>query len=191
VAQEINGPIGRIERVKVMSSSAATTTHCERSQSRRSDGFTLLELLVALSVVSLLVGIAVPGFVDLIRNSRTTTLANDLVASVNIARSEAVQRGRSVTLCSSTDGQTCGGNTDWSSGWVVLNSLGQPVHVWPGLRDAGVLTGTTDLLEFHAGGWIVAAGADFTLRFPECRGEQGRDLSVNTAGRVAVSREAC
>jgi type IV fimbrial biogenesis protein FimT len=52
------------------------------------------------------------------------------VAVLNLGRSEAVKRGRSVTLCASTDGISCAADdsADWERGWLLFvdaNSDGQ------------------------------------------------------------------
>lgn len=85
------------------------------------DGFTLIELLITLAIGALLLGLAVPTFRDLgIRNQLANSI-NDIVSSVSYARSEAIRRGRPVSICSSTNGTTCGGT--WNSGWIIfLNS---------------------------------------------------------------------
>lgn len=63
-------------------------------------GFTILELMVALTVAGVLLVIAVPSFRQLILSSRLTTAANDMVAAINVARMEAVKRNASSQFCS-------------------------------------------------------------------------------------------
>ena len=66
-------------------------------------GFTLIELLVTISVASVMLAIAAPSFRDMsIRNS-VSSYTNDMIASVNYARSEAVRRGLPVSICSTND----------------------------------------------------------------------------------------
>jgi type IV fimbrial biogenesis protein FimT len=80
-----------------------------------SKGFSLIELMVVLSVAAVLLGIGVPGFRSLIQGQRMTTTVNDLFASINLARSEAMQRGARVDLVpADADGK------DWSKGWIVF-----------------------------------------------------------------------
>ena len=52
-----------------------------------------------------------------IRN-RLSTYTNDLIASVNYARSEAVRRAAPISICRSNDGESCSGT--WSDGWIVF-----------------------------------------------------------------------
>ena len=63
-------------------------------------GFTLVELLITLAVAVVLIMAAVPSFRQLTLSNRLTTTANDLVASINTARMEAIKRNASTQLCS-------------------------------------------------------------------------------------------
>jgi type IV fimbrial biogenesis protein FimT len=68
--------------------------------------------MVALSIVSILLGMGVPGFRMIMQGQRMTTTVNDLFAAMRQTRSEAVQHGCRVDLVPA-DGK------DWASGWVV------------------------------------------------------------------------
>lgn len=155
-------------------------------------GFTLLELMATLAVAAILVVVGVPGFVGFLQNTRATSHTNDLVTALNLARSEATQRGTVIRVCSSTDGATCGGSTNWSTGWVVLTPDGDVIRAWPERTGgANVLTGTVTNVEFQPRGSVAAAGTVFEVRVPDCTGNQGRDVRVNVPGRVSVSRVDC
>lgn len=69
----------------------------------RQAGFTVIELMFTVIVLAVLLGIGVPNFRDFVRNSRMTSSANDFMADVSLARSEAVKRRQPVLLCSSAD----------------------------------------------------------------------------------------
>ncbi|MDT4288301.1 Tfp pilus assembly protein FimT/FimU [Methylomonas sp. MO1] len=91
-----------------------------------SKGFTLVELMVTIAIAGVLVGIAIPSFTSIISNNRLTTSANELVTALNLARSEAVKRGRSVTVrkvddkSSTNVGQTAWASANWEQGWDVF-----------------------------------------------------------------------
>lgn len=78
-------------------------------------GFTLIELMVTVSIAGILLAIAIPSFTSTITSNRLTTSANDFVSALNIARSEAIKRGVQVTVESigATSGQ-------WDTGWNVF-----------------------------------------------------------------------
>lgn len=80
---------------------------------RHSRGFTLIELMVTLIIVAIITLIGTPSFNDAIRRSRLTTSINELVTSLNIARSEAIKRNRSVTVRKNDD-------LPWEGGWNIF-----------------------------------------------------------------------
>lgn len=86
-------------------------------------GFTLLELMVTLLVMGVILGFGLPGFQQLVQNNRMTGGANDLLAALNVARSEAVKRATPVSVCASNNPTaplpTCSG-TPGMNGWVVF-----------------------------------------------------------------------
>lgn len=83
-------------------------------------GFTLIEVMVAVMILAILVTIAVPSFNNASLSSKLGGFANDLVASAQLARSEAIKRNVNVTLCASSDGTTCDAPDGWEAGWIVI-----------------------------------------------------------------------
>jgi type IV fimbrial biogenesis protein FimT len=105
---------------------------------RTINGFTLLELMVTLMVAGTILAMAAPSFREFVLNSRMTGSANDLLTSLNLARSEAIKRQRPVAVCPSLDPQasppTCRGAAVWSDNasqaglvlWEDTNGDGTP-----------------------------------------------------------------
>jgi type IV fimbrial biogenesis protein FimT len=65
-----------------------------RNQPEYNTGFTLLELMITIAIAGILVGVAIPSFTSIITSNRLTAYANELVTALNLARNEAVKRGR-------------------------------------------------------------------------------------------------
>jgi len=83
-------------------------------------GFTVLEMMLAVAILAVLVSFGLPNFRDFIRNARMAAAANDLLADMNLARSEAIKRRVPVTLCKSQDAATCdASSTSQFRGWIV------------------------------------------------------------------------
>ena len=87
-------------------------------------GFSLIELMLVLTIAVILMTVAVPSFISFTQNSEITSGVNDLTLAINLARSEASKRGMRVVLCRTADPTvatpSCGGNTkDWSKGWLI------------------------------------------------------------------------
>lgn len=83
-------------------------------------GFTLLELIVTMAIVTVALRIGVPNFIDLIRSNRVSALTSNLTTAMYLARSEAIKSGVRVTLCKSADGATCTEDSGYQQGWIVF-----------------------------------------------------------------------
>jgi type IV fimbrial biogenesis protein FimT len=83
-------------------------------------GFTLIELIITVTIVAIVLTIGVPSFQGMMRNNRVAAHTNDFLSSLNLARSEAIKSGWRVVLCPSTDQATCNGGTAWGNGWIVF-----------------------------------------------------------------------
>jgi len=89
------------------------------------NGFTLVELLITIVVVSILLATGIPSFMEFVKNNRLSAQANNLVISIQVARSEAVKRGSGSVICASADQATCSGDDDWTTGWIVYSDVNQ------------------------------------------------------------------
>lgn len=87
-------------------------------------GFTLVELLITLSISAMLLGIAAPNFRDAIDNSRQSSVYNSLVGAMRQARSEAIKQSGNVAVCAraANGNNVCG--SDWSDGWIIFTDGG-------------------------------------------------------------------
>ncbi|MES1263278.1 MAG: GspH/FimT family pseudopilin [Peristeroidobacter soli] len=96
-------------------------------RSRRSEaGFTMMELLITMTLAGILMAVAVPSFRSAIISNRLTTQANDIVAGMTYARSEAISHNTSVTFCrANLEASTnCSGSSGAWAFWIVRNSGG-------------------------------------------------------------------
>jgi len=84
-----------------------------------SRGFTLIELMIAVGLTALLLSMAVPALSSFTANARQTSAINDFVASMHVARSTAITTNFRVTVCGSSNGNSCAA-VDWDQGWIVF-----------------------------------------------------------------------
>ena len=155
----------------------------------KSRGFTLMELLVTLLIVSILASMAVPSFSGLIQTNRMSTHFNELLATLALARSEAVRRAAPVTVCKSNNSTACGG--DWEDGWLVFIDTDSDGVVDTGediIRVHDALSGNTlnfsgDRVTYASSGLPTSTQGTFTLC--DSRGNSKRKgLAVSPTGRV-------
>lgn len=99
---------------------------------RHDSGFTLVELLVTMTVGAIMVGLAVPAFSTLLQNERLTAQKDAFVGALRFARSMALSRNAETEVCPllSSGSTVCG--SSWTNGWVVvLNPGGSATTVPP------------------------------------------------------------
>ena len=87
----------------------------------RNKGFTIIEMLIAMVVIGVLLSIAAPAFTNIIKNNRMLSEVYALRATLNNARSEALSRRTTVTVCRSSNGTSCtAGSGTWNQGYITF-----------------------------------------------------------------------
>lgn len=178
---------------------------CHPDASTAMRGVTLLELVVTIAIAAILLTIAVPSFTDLLRNNRVTSVTNELVGAVNLARSEATRRNGRVNVCAGNEALTACSN-DWDNGWLVWAdqngddtfSPDEILRIYQIPSDQTTLdAGTVTEFGFNGRG-LRTGGTDnapvaMVVQADPCNtGKQHqRQLEISTAGRVNVVRQAC
>ena len=108
-------------------------------------GFTLIEVMVAVAIAAIVLSIGVPSFAQMVKNGRIASTASCLTGALYTARSEAVKRSASVTVCPLDDAegaQNCG--SDWGKGMLVFTE-GNSAATTPDLIEADVDSDSTVL----------------------------------------------
>lgn len=84
-------------------------------------GFSLIEVMVALSLVVTMAVLAVPAISAMVNSSRLNSAAGAMFNSLYLTRSEAVKRNARVVMCKSADGQVCTDMGGWQQGWIIFH----------------------------------------------------------------------
>lgn len=179
-------------------------------------GVTLMELLVTLSIAVIVMTVAVPGFSNLIAETRRVTAVNELVGALNMARSEAIKRGVRVTLCKTDafdpSNPACVLSASWNGDWLLFvdndhesgNSVGAfdgvdtLLRIFParGNLDITSTAGFAGAIAYRpdgtsqgirANGTMSVANGSYTL----CAAGIGRQLVINRLGRVSIRSTQC
>ena len=192
---------------------------CNTLNMDKEPGFTLIELLIVIVVVTILLAAGVPAFKDFIKNNRVTAQANDLVSTIQLARSEAVKRGANVVVCASDNQATCTDDMDtWADGWIVFSDLERNnapdvgtsaplcedtedciIATRAGLSAGNTLTSNVDKIRFLPTGMadnsVTCEGKPrtvcFTLEGKNCERKQARKVTITPQGHMLVSTVAC
>ena len=147
-----------------------------RSLPDSQSGFTLIELIITITIFGILLAIAIPNLTSLVRNQRIKAATGDVYATLIFARSEAIKRNADVSVC-----QASGLPDGWAGGWSIktpdcigtelkkqdtiaginiLQKDGTPVGNLTFQRD-GRLTAS---LPPPAGGIVVKSSDDLTMK---------------------------
>ena len=168
---------------------------------RRLAGFSLVELMATLTVLALVAVVAVPSFEQAAMSSKLTSYANAFTASLKLARSEAIKRNATVTMCRSSDGVSCAGSGGWEQGWIVFNDSnanatldGSEIRF---AREAATgadyritSSGSVYALNFKGTGLSATTETVILCRATPSPGNQKRTIGIDATGRSSVSRSA-
>jgi len=110
-------------------------------------GFSLIELLTGLTVTGVLGSLTI-GISNMVSSHAVTAELNGLMADMAYARSTAIVRRQTTTICASTDGDSCNKESTWKHGWIVFTDANRDRLRDPGdrlLRVQGPLIKGTQL----------------------------------------------
>jgi type IV fimbrial biogenesis protein FimT len=112
---------------------------------RGSAGFTLVEMMITVSLAAILIAIAVPSLRDSMASNRLTAQTNDIIAAMTLARSQAITMNQRTTFCRATSeaSTTCAGSAGNWEFWLVRTASGTIVR--RGTVQATSLTVTSTL----------------------------------------------
>ena len=180
-------------------------------------GFTLLELMMVIAVAAILGALALPNMQNFAQNSRLTTQNNDLIADLNVARSEAIKRNGNVVICRSASATTAtpacdtGGTPAWENGWLIFADAPSATGTFNNtyaatdgdiiLRARGPLEGSNtlrgnvtalnNLLVYSRLGvtTLAAAATPYYFKICDSRGTaKARSIELEITGRARIAR---
>lgn len=152
-------------------------------------GFTLVELLAVVTILSIAMAMAAPSFASFSSNQRLRGAATDLVTTLLAARSEAIKRNAQVTVSAAA----VDGAANWGRGWTATVPGGQQIDRKEVV--AGQIDGPASpaAIVFDGSGRITTAGG-VSIELSDAVGNDDvppRCISIDLAGRPQTSVGAC
>lgn len=119
---------------------------------KHNSAFSLIELLITLTLVSLFVSLALPSFAGLVERNRIYGLRDQLQAQLQHARTSSVLHNRDLEVCGSSDGQAC--DEHWQKGWVLRFTDNAQILSHQQLSPSHRImwAGATERIRFHGNG---------------------------------------
>jgi type IV fimbrial biogenesis protein FimT len=154
-------------------------------------GFTLVELMITAAVLAIVLSFAAPSLRELVLDNRLVGQTNQLVASLRLARSEAVKRAREVTMKVNDDSDD--GN-EWGPGWTIwvdededgnIDSTEEVLRVVAAVDTSIDSTGGRTVFKFQSTGLVD--NSDIFDICDDRTGETGRQVSLEATGQAGVT----
>ena len=137
----------------------------------------MIQLMVALTIIAVLTGLAIPSYRYITNSSRVSGEINNLLGDLQFARFQAIKQGQPITVCASADAATCLTSTTgpWNTGWIVFDDAngngkvdaGEAVirvqQAFTGTDTLSTLTGAVSHVTFNREGFPVGLTAVVTL----------------------------
>lgn len=166
----------------------------------RAAGFTLVELVVTLAVAAIISAMAVPAMQSMISTGRLNGMAEEMTVALQLARSEAIRRATTVTVCGSADGTTCASGTDWNR-WIIVGrdnaaSDASGAEVVDVIRDMSTppgmsLAGPAAGVSFNSSG-LLNGETSVSACLPSANTDQNqRTITVMISGAARTAKGTC
>ncbi|MFL0804604.1 MAG: GspH/FimT family pseudopilin [Agarilytica sp.] len=142
-----------------------------------SAGYTLVELILTVTIAAILLAIATPNFRDYLLQRKISSELRNLKLDLAQARSDAITRNTYVGICSSDDAAGCMGGADWSEGWILFEDNGEGA----GTPRDGVRNGSETIIKVHQAGDIDVSITAFDVNSSNVNG-----LAYNSRGYLGL-----
>jgi len=167
---------------------------------KKQNGFNLIELMVVLMLMGIVMSVGIPQFNSTIARGNISAESNRLIASINFARSQAVNKQQTVTLA-----RKSANTNDWTEGWTIYTDAGSEGNQAINLADGDILlkdvstdtSGLSVLAGTQGNRWISfdpsgrlnenAAVTVAVCNDDLSNGVQGSLLVINLVGRITRS----
>jgi type IV fimbrial biogenesis protein FimT len=147
-------------------------------------GFSLIELLVTLSIAVIVLAIATPSMSGLIRDARLSAQTDLLVRTINGTRMEAIKQRTNFKVCAAalpnSDTACSTQASDWTKGWLVIDSSNAISQRISSKSNVSIST-TVVAVEFGATLGTPTAASSFTICAP---GRKQMTVNISASGHV-------
>lgn len=152
-------------------------------QVKLSSGFTLIEMMVVLCIITILAGVVIPSFQSMLRNQRVKSASFELFSSLVVARSEAIKRNTDVTITPATSGH-------WEGGWSI--AAGSTVLKTQSALAGVAISGAPATLTYKRTGRITdTTSPAFQVNVDPADSTQIRCINIELSGLPRTSKGAC
>lgn len=164
----------------------------------RSNGYSLVELMIVLAIIGISVGYATPSFYQLKLNKLMDGERNRLTVSLNFARNYAIKNQQQIIICPSNSGTGCDNQFRWYEGWIIFKDDNKNRQLDDGelllqhenaMPNGLTVTSSRYRQKIRYNGMGFSPGTNLSINFCDARGaEFAQSIILNNAGRIKQSK---
>lgn len=147
---------------------------------RREGAFTIIEILIAITILAILAAVGAPSLRNTLISSQVRSAASDLYSSVVLARSEAIKRAGVIDVSPVS--------SNWANGWTV-KSGSTTLESHEATANVTITPNTTGDLSFRLDGRVSTNVRSFVLTASGATGVAARCVLIDVAGRPSVKTD--
>lgn len=146
-------------------------------------GFTIIELMVIVTILAILATLAVPSMRDMLIATQVRAAASDLFSSVILARSEAIKRAANVSVVPASG--------DWANGWSVVAGA-TVLDTRDAATNVTITPNTSGNITYRLDGRVSTNVRSLTLTTTAASSPiAARCLVIDASGRASIKTNGC
>lgn len=166
------------------------------------EGFNLIELMIAVSIISILLSIGVPSYIESQKRNNADSNILKMKSAMNMAKQQAIYQAREIIICPPNNAVNgCG--TNWSQGAIIFAAADATISgtTISGISDSeiisriygvkntvGSFTSNKGVYKFGQNGFSTTPGA---ITYCDASNSYGKTLSISSAGKVTLQDFSC
>ncbi len=165
---------------------------------KSTNGFSLIEMLVTLSIAAVLISYALPSIYNIKSNKALDNERDRLMVSFAYARTYAITQQKQVVVCPSLSGRDCDNQSRWYQGWIVFDDTNRNRQLdsdekllqFENQMDNSIIATSSiyrSKIRFNTIGF--SPGTNVSINFCDKRGADfAKAIIINNAGRIKQSK---
>jgi prepilin-type N-terminal cleavage/methylation domain-containing protein len=182
---------------------------------KKQSGLSLIELLIVITIVSIVTLAMIPSMSTFFKNQRTQAAASSLATALRLAKSEAIEHQSYAGVCLSTDNTNTDCGTDWDTSstdqknWIVFLDLDsnrqltnstkdRVIKIIPGPQPKSVEFSLSDnvingaIIFSPMGFYSLSTDSTVTMKpLTGCTGQHAQVLKITATGTVSINNGSC